>query len=190
MKPRRRVVSVSLAAVGVLGLGACGSETPSGLAPFTPSARTGSPSASPSPTISSKWTPQQQQVIDGYDRFNELNTRLLSKAEKIDMARAHQVAKEPFATKILQDIAGTLSSGFVRTGKLADTLSAVTVVGETATIKTCLDLKDTKFFKPGSPSAAPLQNPPPAWATVSLAREGGSWLVSGLKGGEGTCVSG
>lgn len=188
MKSRSLVVSVSAVAVGVLGLSACSSEKPSGLAPFTPTARSSSPS--PSPTISSKWTPQQQRVIDGYQQYNELVTRILSKAEKIDLAKAHQVAKEPYATKFLQGIDGTLSAGFVRTGKVAYTFSAVTVVGDSATIKTCLDLTPTKFFKPGSPSAAPLQNPPPSRATVSLAREGGSWLVSGLKDGEGTCVTG
>ncbi len=137
-----------------------------------------------------KWTPEQQQVIAGYDRYNELVTRILNKAEKIDMGKAHQVAKEPYATKFLQGIDGTLSAGFVRTGRVAYTFSAVTVVGDSATIKTCLDLTSTKFFKPGNPSDAPLQNPPPSWATVSLAREGGSWLVSGLKDGEGTCVTG
>ena len=191
MKPRRRVVSVSLAAVGVLGLSACSSETPSGLAPFTPSARTGSPSASPSPTISSKWTAEQQQVIAGYGRYNALMARFRAKTEKIDMAKAHQVGQEPFITKQLQQMAVALSAGFVDTGEAArDTTLSVTVVGSTATLNTCLDQTRTKSVNHTNPSAPVGSPPPPARVNVSLVRDAGSWLVAGLKDGGGACVSG
>ena len=123
--------------VVLLGLSACGGDGPSGLATVTPIAsRAGS---SPTPTSTSKWTPEQQQVIDGYDRFIDLPTAISTKAEKIDMAKVHKVAKEPFATVFLKGIDATLSAGFVQQGRAGYTTSSVTVAGEMATIKTCLD---------------------------------------------------
>jgi len=146
-------VSVSLTAVGVLGLSACSSAKPSGLAPSTPTARSNSPSSSPSPTISSSWTPEQQQVIAGYDAYNALMDRIRTKAEKIDMAKAHQVGQEPFIRKHLQQMDIQLSAGYVETGKSVGTILSVTVVGSTATLKTCLDLTHTKLVNPGNPAA-------------------------------------
>jgi len=187
MKSCRSVVSVSVVAVGLLGLSACGGGKPSGLPVYTPAA---SSSSSPSPTATSKWTPEQQQVIDGYEGFNNLITAISTKAEKIDMAKAHRVAKEPFVTGYLKGIDSTLSAGYVDTGKAVSTTLAVTIAGGIATMKTCLDLTHTKTLNPGNSAAPPVQNPPPSRVTVSLAREAGSWLVTGLKGDEGTCVSG
>jgi len=184
MTLRRLVVCVSVVAA-VPGLSACSSGRPSGLAPFTPSAT--STSSTPTPTNTSKWTPEQQQVIDGYDRYSELVAALLTKIEKVDLAKARHVATEPYATTFLKDIDSTLSAGFVQTGKALNTISAVTSRGKRATIMTCLDLTHTKLTKQAAP---PAQNPPPSQATVSLVREGGSWLVEGLKADEGACVSG
>lgn len=188
---RRVVVFVSVVA-GVLGLSACSSDKPSGLAPFTPSASStsSSPLPTPSPTSTSKWTPEQQQVIDAYDRFIDLQTAISTKAQKIDMAKARQVAKEPFATEYLKKLEGTLVAGFVQKGKVVNTISAVTVAGNTATIKTCVDQTHMTFSVPGNASAPPVGTRPPALATVTLAHGRDSWLVSGSKGGEGACVSG
>ena len=190
MKSRTLVVSVSLAAVGVLGLSACSSAKPSGLAPLTSSARSGSPSSSPAPTISSKWTAEQQQVIAGYDAYNALMDRIRTKTEKMDMAKAHRVGQEPFIRKHLQQLDQQLSSGYVETGKAVDTTLSVTVVGRTATLNTCLDLTHIKLVNPGNPSAPPVKIPPPARVDVSLVRDADSWLVAGLKDGGGGCVSG
>ena len=192
MKPRRRVVSVSLAAVGVLGLSACSSEKPSGLAPFTPGAGSNSPSSSPSPTVSSKWTPEQQQVIAGYDAYNTLMDRIRTKEEKMDMAKAHQVGQEPFISKHLQQMNIALSAGLVATGEAPrHTTLSVTVVGSTATLNTCADLTRTKYVNPGNPSAPPVGSPPPPGRVdVLLVRVADTWLVSGLKDGGGRCVSG
>jgi len=180
----------------VLTLSACSTEKPSGLAPFTPSTSNSSPSPtsssvpSPSLTNASKWTPEQQQVIDAYDRYNTYIKSVLKKKQKIDMAKAHKVAKEPFASASLKEASTTLALGFVRTGAVVNTISSVTVAGgDTAIIKTCLDLTRSFFIKPADKSA-PVKNPPPSRATVSLSRAGGSWLVSGLKAGEGACVTG
>jgi hypothetical protein len=186
MTLRRVVVSASVIAVGVLGLSACSSDQPSGLAPFTP----GASSTGPSPTSTSKWTPEQQQVIDGYDRFTDLQTAISTKALKVDMAKAHQVAKEPFATEYLKKLEGTLVAGFVQKGRVVNTVSAVTITGNTAILKTCVDQTHMSFSVPGNASAPPVGTRPPALATVTLARERDSWLVSGSKGGEGACVSG
>jgi hypothetical protein len=154
MTSRHFAVSVSFVAVGVLGLSACSSGKPSSVASVTPSARSSSSSPSVAPTISSKWTPQQQ-VIDGYDRFNNLVpsiwARALARAEKIDVAKAHQVAKDPFVTKYLRGVATGLLAGFVQTGKLVSTVSSVTTAGDTATIKTCLDQSHMKLIDMGNP---------------------------------------
>jgi hypothetical protein len=132
MTSRRYAVSLPVVvAVGVLGLSACSSEQPSGVAPFTPSVSSG-----PSPTRTSKWTPEQQLAIDGYDRYNELITRIMSKAEQINMAKVHSVAKEPFATTDMKEVDATLSAGFVETGKAVDTILSVTLAGDKATVKT------------------------------------------------------
>ena len=184
MKSCRSVVSMSVVVVGLLGLSACGSDKPSGLPVYTPGA------SSSSPTSTSRWTPEQQQVIDGYDRFNSLMTAISTKAEKIDMTKAHRVAKDPFATDYLKGVDATLSAGYEQTGKPNVTVSSVTVAGGTATMKACLDLTHLNLINPGSPSAARWEARPPARVTVSLVREGGSWLVAGMKGGEGSCVSG
>jgi hypothetical protein len=183
----RRVV-VSLVVVGVLGLSGCSSDKPSGLALFTPSATTTTPS--PTPRSTSKWTPEQQQVIEGYDRFTDLQTAISTKALKVDMAKAHQVAKEPFATEYLKKLEVTLVMGFVQKGRVVNTVSAVTITGNTAILKTCVDQTHMSFSIPGNASAPPVGTRPPAVATVSLAREADSWLVSGSKGDEGACVSG
>jgi hypothetical protein len=183
----RSVVSVSVVAVGLLGLSACGGDKPSGLAVFTSGA---SSSSSPSPTAMSKWTPEQQQVIDGYDRFNDIMTGYRSKGSEIDMAKAHQVGQEPFVTEYLKGIVQSLATGYVDTGKAVSSTSSVTLVGSKATMKTCLDLTHTKPVNSGNPSAPPVQISPPNRVTVSLVRGADSWLVAGLKGGEGTCVSG
>lgn len=186
MKSCRSVVSVSVVVVGLLGLTACGGE-PSGLPVYTPGA---SGSSSPSPTSTSKWTPEQQQVIDGYDRFNDLITAIMSKAEKLDMAKAHKVAKEPFATTYLKGVDSTISAGFVQKGKVVRTVSSVTVAGDAATIRTCVDQTHMKLVNTGKNPGPAVQIPPPSWQTVSVVRQGDSWLVAGLKSSEGTCVSG
>jgi hypothetical protein len=178
---------VSVVIAGLLGLSAC-SATPSGLATATPA--TGSRSSSPAPTSTSKWTPAQQQAIDGYERFIDLQTAISSKAEKIDMAKARRVAKEPFVTAYLKGVDATLSAGYEQTGKAVVTVSSAIVTGNTATVKTCLDLTHLNLINPGNPSAARWEPRPPTLVNVSLVREGGSWLVSGLKSGGGTCVSG
>jgi len=189
MTPLRTAVSASvLVAVGVLGLSACSGEKPSGLAAFTPSPSGNAASASP--TSASKWTPEQQQVIDGFDKFTDYRTATFTKTEKIDMAKAHQVAQEPFATKYMKRIDATLSAGFVQTGKVVNTIASVTVAGEKATIKTCQDQTHTKLTKPSDPSAPAVKTLPPAMATVSLAREGDAWKVAGFTGGEGKCITG
>jgi hypothetical protein len=188
MTLRRVAVSVSLVAAGVLGLTACGSDKPSGVAPFTPNA-TGTGS-SPTPTSTSKWTPEQQQVIDGYDRFIDLQTAISSGAQKGDVATFHKVAKEPFANQTMKGIALALSAGFVQTGKAVNTISSVTLVGETASIKTCLDQTHLNLINPSHPSAPRWEARPPSKGTVLLVRERDVWLVSGYKGGEGTCITG
>jgi len=185
VKSCRSVVSVFVVVAGLLGLTACSGEKPSGLATFKPSASGGS-----SPTSASKWTPEQQQVIDGYDRFNDLQTAISTKVAKIDMAKAHRVAREPFASEYLKQLDGTLSAGFVQKGKVVNTISTVTVSGVAATIKTCVDQTHMTFSVPGNASAPPMGTRPPTMATVSLARQGDSWLVAGFKGDEGACVSG
>lgn len=188
MTSHRLVVSVSIVAASVLGLGACSSEKPSGLTPFTPTAT--SSSSSPSPSSLSQWTPDQQQVIDGYDGFNNLITAIWTKSEKIDMTKAHRVAKDPFVTKYLKGIDAGLSAGFVQTGKVVSTVSSVTTTGDTATLDTCVDETQTKLINRGNPSGPQAQAPPPSRVTVSLVREGDSWLVAGLKGGGGACAAG
>jgi len=190
MTLRRVVVSLSVVAVGSLGLTGCGGEAPSGLAPFTLSATSTSSTATPTPTSTSKWTPEQQQVIDGYDRYNDLITAILAKTEKIDMAKIHLVATEPFATPYLKRVDATISAGFVQTGELVTTISAVRVTNERATIKVCEDQTHTRLTNPSHPSVPKVQTLPPALATLSLVRKGDAWLVAGFHGDEGACVSG
>jgi hypothetical protein len=185
MKSCRSVASLSVVAVALLGLSACSGDKPSGLATFTP--RVSGSSSSPPPVSTSQWTPEQQQVIDGYDRYSKMVSGLLSKKEKVSLAKARQVATEPYATTFLKDVDATVSAGFVMTGKTVNTISAVTTKGGKATIKTCLDLTRSKLAQPSAPAAKSL---PPSRATVSLSRHGDSWLVDGLKAGEGACVSG
>ncbi len=185
MKSCRSVVSMSVVVVGLLGLSACGGDKPSGLPVYTPGVGGGS-----SPTATSKWTPEQEQVIAGYGRFTDLQTAISTKVAKIDMAKAHRVAREPFATEYLQQLDETLSAGFVQKGKVVNTISAVAVSGVTATIKTCVDQTHMTFSVPGNASAPPVGTRPPTMAIVSLARQGGSWLVAGFKGDEGACVTG
>jgi hypothetical protein len=178
---------VSVVVVGLLGLTACSGEKPSGLATFKPSA---SVSPSPSPTSTSKWTPEQQQVIEGYDDFTSLYESIYTGAEKIDMAKVHKVAAEPFATSTMKSLDATLSTGYVQTGKVVNTISAVTVTGDKATIKTCYDQTHTKFINPRKTSAPAAQIPAPTLATVSLARVLGAWVLTGFKGDEGACLGG
>jgi len=187
VKPYRSVLSVSVALVGLLGLSACGGEEPSGLAVYTPGANG---SAAPSATSTSKWTPEQQQVIDGYEGFNDLIATIMSKAETIDLAKAHKVAKEPFATTYLKGVDSTISAGFVQKGKIVRTVSSVTVDGDAATIRTCVDQTHMKLVNTGKNPGPAVQVPPPSWQTVSVVRQGDSWLVDGLKSDGGTCVSG
>jgi hypothetical protein len=173
---------LSVVVVGLLGLSGCSGDKPSGLATFTPSA---------SGTVgASKWTVEQRQVIDNYDGFSAQVDAIWSKAEVIDMAKVHKVAKEPFATTTMKSIDASLSMGLVRTGHVVDTISAVTVDGDKATIKTCYDQTKTKFTSPPKASLPPVQISPPSKATVTLAREGSSWLVTDFKGGQGPCVTG
>jgi hypothetical protein len=193
----RSVVSTSaFIALCVLGLSACGGEKPSGLAPFTPPASNGSSSPtsrsadSPERTGTSKWTVEQQRVIEGYGRFTDFTTSIWAKDVKIDMAKARRVAKEPFATVVMKSIDGTLSAGYIRTGKVVNTISTVTVAGDKATLETCLDQSQTKYSNPGNASAPSVQMLPPARGTVSLVREANSWLVADYKIGKGACVSG
>lgn len=129
-------------------------------------------------------------MIDGYDRFIDLQTAISSKKAKVDMTKAHQVAREPFATATMRGIQLALSAGFVQTGKAVYTSSSVTVVGKKATIKTCLDQSRMKLVNRRDPSAPRWEARPPSKATVLLAHQGDSWLVTGYKGDEGACVSG
>ena len=184
MKSCRSVVSMSVVVVGLLGLSACGSDKPSGLPVYTPGA------SSSSPTSTSRWTPEQQQVIDGYNRFTDFRTAIFTKTEKIDMAKAHRVAIEPFVTMYLKSVDATLSAGFVQTGKVVNTISSVTVTGSQAIVRTCQDQTHTKLINPGDSSVPTVGTLPPALATVSLVHNGDLWLVSGFKGDEGACVSG
>lgn len=105
MKSSRCVVSVSLFAVAVamLGLSACGSDKSSGLAPYTPSSST-------SPTTASKWTPEQQQVIEATMTYRALTTKY-AKGVKVDRAKLRTVATEKRAVEAEKVIVGGLSSG-------------------------------------------------------------------------------
>ena len=179
------MVSVSVVVAGLLGLSGCGGDKPSGLTAYTPGV-----SGSSSPTSTSRWTPEQQKVIDGYDRFIDLQTAISSKAVTIDMVKVHGVASEPFATSTMKDIDAALSAGFVQKGKTTNTISSVTSAGETATIDTCLDRTKLNLTNPTHPSAPRWKAQPPSKGTVSLAREGGSWLVAGYEGDKGACVTG
>lgn len=129
-------------------------------------------------------------MIDGYDRYTDLSTAIWTKAEKIDMAKVHKIATEPFATATMKEIDATLSAGFVQKGRVVNTISAVTLVGGKASIKTCYDQTHTSFTDPAHPTAPKVQIPSPSTGTVSLVRAGGSWLVSGYKDSGATCVSG
>lgn len=186
MSPRRPVLYIAVLAATTLGLSACSSDKPSSLATSSP----GLSSQSPSPTTTSKWTPEQQQVIAGYDRFNVLMTAIRTKAEKIDLGKAHEVGREPFVTGYLKGIDQSLATGYVSTGKPVSTTSMVTVAAGKATLVTCLDVTHTKWVKPGDPSAPTVRTPPPTEVTVTLVKDAGSWLVSGLKAGEARCVRG
>jgi len=186
MSSSRFFVSVCIVAAGALGLSGCSDEKPSGLASYT----AGAISKSPSATSTSKWTPEQQQVIDGYDRFNDLMTAFRTNTAKMDLAKARSVAQEPFVTGYLQGISNQLSAGYIDTGKVLSTTSSVSVVGAAATMKTCLDATHTKLVNPGNPSAPPVANRAPNRVNVSLVRQAGSWLVSGLNDGGGVCVPG
>jgi hypothetical protein len=186
MTVRRVVGSVAVLAAGLLVLSACSSGKPSGLAPFTPSAT----STSSTPTSTSKWTPEQQQVIDGYGRYNELITAILSKTEKIDEAKVHKVAAEPYATTFLKRVDATISAGYVQTGKLIATISAVQVTNEGATIKVCVDQTHTRLTNPSHPAVPKAKTLPPALATLPMVRKGDAWLVAGFHGDEGACTSG
>lgn len=129
-------------------------------------------------------------MIDGYGRFVDAYQAMTSKAEKVDVVKLHKVAKEPYATAALKDIDATVSAGYVQRGRVVNTISKVTVTGDTAVIKTCFDQTKTKFINPEKPSAPAVRIPPPSTATVSLVRGGGSWLLVGFKGGQGACLHG
>jgi nicotinamidase-related amidase len=144
---RRYAVSASVfVALGVLMLSACGGEKPSGLPVFTPS-----PSPS-SLTTTSKWSPEQQQVIDGYERFTDLSNAIWTKAEMLDMAKVHLVAQEPFATDAMKVITNTLSTGYVQRGKSVSTILAVRVTGDTEWRERGMPVYATRFINyPNSP---------------------------------------
>jgi hypothetical protein len=90
----------------------------------------------------------------------------------------------------MKDIDAALSAGFVQKGKSMNTISSVTFAGQTATINTCLDRTHLNLINPTHPSAPRWEAQPPSKGTVSLAREGGAWLVAGYKGDKGACVTG
>jgi hypothetical protein len=78
MPLRRVAVFVSVLAVGVLVSSGCGGDKPSGLPLYTPSPNG---SSSQAPTTTSKWTAEQQKVIDGYSKYTDLRTALWTRTE-------------------------------------------------------------------------------------------------------------
>jgi hypothetical protein len=186
MTLRRVVGSVAVLAAGLLGLSACSSGKPSGLAPFTPGAT--STSSSPSPTSTSKWTPEQQQVIEAYVMYQALITKY-RKGAKLDMAALRSVATEAFAVKSGKEVAAGLSAGFILHGDDVHDTRVVTIAGTKSILTECWDTKSYGVNEKASPPIT-AKGAPPANYTVNLTRSADTWHVAGFTRGAACSVNG
>jgi hypothetical protein len=172
-----------LVAVVVLGLSACSSEKPSGVAPFTPSA---SSSSSSSSSPSSKWTPEQQQVTEAYATYQSLITKY-RKGTKLDMAALRAVATEPFAVQSGKNVIAGLSAGFILHGDDVHDTRTVTIRGSKATLTECWDTRSYGVNMKATPSIT-AKGAAPALYTVNLTRSDDRWFVAGFTPGPACSV--
>jgi hypothetical protein len=186
MTLRRVGVSLSVVAAGLLGLSGCSSDKPSDLGPLTPGAS--SSSASPSPSSTSRWTPEQQQVIEVYVTYQALITKY-RKGAKLDMAALRSVATEAFAVKSGKEVAAGLSAGFILHGDDVHDIQVVTIAGTKSILTECWDTKSYGVNAKASPPVT-AKGAPPANYTVNLTRSADTWHVAGFTRGAACSVNG
>lgn len=182
MKSPRCVASVSVVAVALLGLSACGSDKPSGLAPFTPNSST-------SPTSASKWTQEQQQVIDSFLAYRALIAKY-RRGARVDRALLRSVATEQRAVQAEQGIVGGLTLGFILSGDDdVEEIRAVTVTGAKSKLTECWIGRSYGVKKSASPPVTAKPSTPRI-VNVNLTRSAGTWRVAGFTDGAACAARG
>lgn len=177
MVPHRGVMSVSVAAAGVMALSACGGGQSTGPAPFTPS----SSSQSSSPTTTSKWTPEQEQVIETTLTYHGLVAKY-RKGATLDMAALRSVATEARAVQTGKTIVAGLSAGFILYGDDAHEIRSVTITGATSVLTECWIERSYGVNRKASPT---IRTKPSAShiGIINLSRSADRWHVSGYTDG-------
>jgi len=183
MTSRRLALSMALVAAGAVVLSGCGGDKSSGLASFTPG-------SSPSSTATSKWTPDQQQVIDATMAYRLLVSKYLRGETRLDRAALRSVATESRAVEAEKIIVGGLTIGFILKGpEDVNEVRAVTITGAKATLTECWIGRSYGVRKSSSPpvTAKPAK---PLLVNISLTRSAGSWRVSGFTDGAACAAKG
>lgn len=175
--PLRAVAAAGATAVMVLGVAGCGG----GKSDDDPAGKT---------TPASKWTAEQQDVIDAYAAFTGVSDDV-ARGSKLDMDQVHGVAKEPFATEYFKKIDGAASAGLRLKGDGAQAFPRkVQVDGDAATYELCSDGSSMKMMNVLSDPPQPVQvDAAVNLLEIDLVRAGSDWLVTGRKA-NGTCTPG
>jgi hypothetical protein len=171
-------------AAGVLGLSGCGGEKTSGIAPYTPGA-----SKSASPTTTSNWTPEQQQVIEATMAYRALIQKY-SRGTMVDRAELRTVATEQRAVDAEKAIVGGLTLGYILSGEPdLDEVRAVTITGAKSVLTECWIGRSYGVKKAASPPVTAMPQAP-LIVNMKLTRADGKWRVSGSTPGAACAAKG
>jgi hypothetical protein len=183
MTSRRLALSMCAVTAGVLTLSGCGGDKSSGLASFKPS------SHSPSPSSTSTWTPEQQQVIDANKTYRGLVAKY-RRGAKVDRVLLRSVATEQRAVQAEKAIVGGLALGFILSSDDdVEEIRAVTITGAKSTLTECWIGRSYGVNKSASP---PITAKPstPHMVSVNLTRSAGTWRVAGFTDGAACAAKG
>jgi hypothetical protein len=174
---------MTVTAAAVVVLSGCSGDKPSGLAAFTPGASSSSSAAA------SKWTPEQQQVIDANLRYDGLVAKY-SRGQKVDRAELRTAATESRAAKAELDITGGLTIGFILQGPPDEhEIRSVTISGAESTLTECWIGHSYGVRKSATPPET-AKAVAPAIVTVKLKRSAGTWRVSAVATGAACAAKG
>lgn len=177
--PRSRAVRAGLAATALLLVASCsGSGSDPGAEPDTEKSLDLSPSESPT----SKWTPEEQGVVDSLVAYNDLVTAV-SQDKELKQDTMRRVAAEPFATKIAKQLAAQRSAGFVMEGEEEYRPRTVQLAGNEATLVTCWDPSTATIVNEYQTPPATVKPYPRTLVTFTLEQPRGRWLVTGRDSG-------
>ncbi|WP_167007266.1 hypothetical protein [Mumia sp. ZJ430] len=181
MTSRRPRWFAAVALAAALTLSACGSDDESGLSAEATASETASASEA-----ADGFTAEEREVIEAVERYQ---TAFYGRgAKSIEATLEGTVTDQFFAEAVAGEKATTEDKGLQRLGPYSFEPSVVTIEGDEAEVRGCLDTTSSFVVKRGETEAGVgSQAGQRAKQEITLERVDGTWLVAFPFGKDATC---